>query len=753
MTIPTRGVSVRLTSLTPGPTLTTYPELDVASIEAKWAAYEIADGTYASTLETQLANALTYLLGRDKAAVLRGLGGIDAPIGRPGAAQASWLFSQGVGRIRALDNDTASYSREVYVPDLITTASRDLYVDKLIEWAARLANRITAHGGTILGFVVPGMERGMAVGYGDGGDTVYQGAATLGGGGSIGATLTLAGSYGSYPTGSALLKIGLELFHQTSRSGATVNVGRRAHSGSVSGTHAAGAVVRYASAKVTQATFNGYTGPYDHRALNRAAYATLGSEAAIRSALTTYWTDAVLGIAAALDVLAVDVATCVIGGAVLGDGFAVAGDVLDAVAPTLRSRFWAGVANLSDGRAYGTNHPDEHAWLLAALAAGTRTMVATDPRLPSPPVAGALQELVDSGQFAIESYEPRVVETQESRLANTANQAVTASGAYAARTTTEGGYLVGLTGTGGGTGGDLPSVPLFGFWCGSPERTNFVFYRHRYNLDNVPIYYRERGGRGSLDDPLVKATLFPGTHYAVEIDPRYGVNAPHRASYNQYAVTSGATIAADIARLAGEAADLPPDSYCEIDSEFNLVDHTVEGETDAQHQTRFINFVLDVSEEMRSQAPDVKLVCSGTANLWRYQEPNAWLTPAVLNAIDGIASDSYSHGAENKPKTMDYMFGEPLRWATSKGKPFYITEFGIEEHGNDGGVGKAQEYRDLLAWLLANRSTDGGQTGLVNIIFNLSTDGDSADQYGWLPNTTSRAEAAFIDLIDGLLGR
>ncbi len=75
----------------------------------------------------------------------------------------------------------------------------------------------------------------------------------------------------------------------------------------------------------------------------------------------------------------------------------------------------------------------------------------------------------------------------------------------------------------------------------------------------------------------------------------------------------------------------------------------------------------------------------------------------------------------------------------------------MEEHGDDAGAGKAQEYRDAQAWIAANASTDGGATGLVHVMFNTSADGKAPDGYDWPPDLTPAGEAAFRDMLHAIL--
>lgn len=435
-----KGVSIYLSTIGAAASAFTNHPVNVASIMLKWSAHETAKGTFSSLTEAKLASDLAAAEARGRGVILRLMGGIDSPIGRPGTSQPSWLNThptKPVARIRTLDNDPspALYGGERYVPDLVGATSRANYLDHLSDWYDRIAT-LTDGSAAIVCVCVPGPENGaeMSIGPGSLGDTVYSGSATLASSITSSTTLpqtvTLAGSYGSYDSDDIILQIGTELIHCTHRSGATVTVGKRGHCGTTPAAHSAGVAVKYASAKVTVTTFNGY-GPasFDHRAVNRAAWAALGTEAQAITALTTYWSTASTDMAAALDA---GTGVSLAGGQLFGDGLAAADSIIDAIGPGLGARMYALTTNLQDGYNYPSTHPNEHDWLMRAIGHGNYVMAQTASVavLGQPPDETAFGEFIASCEFALETYGIVILETGAKRFETTATAASDAVGGW-----------------------------------------------------------------------------------------------------------------------------------------------------------------------------------------------------------------------------------------------------------------------------------------------------------------------------------
>lgn len=446
----TKGVSSRLTTLGAAAEFTDHPDLNCVSIMLKWKLHAPnVDGggvpVYSSLVEAQLIAAIETAHARGKGLILRLMGGVDAP---------AWVYthpSTPVTGFYTLDNDStpALYGSEIRIPNLTASTSRTRYLAHQATWFARVNTLLTANDSSghprynhVVCVTVPANEDGaeMSNGYGSAGDTIYSGAATLGAsmgsGTTLPQTITLSGSYGAYPSGDAILQVGSELVHQRSRSGATVTVGKRGHSGTSAAAHSSGAVIKYGSSKVTLTDYQGYpatgTASYDHRAVNRAAWAALGSEATNRTALQTYFQTAATDMASALNA---NIGVSLAGGQLFSDNLVAADAIIDAIGPTLGARMFALTTNLSDGYAYPTTHPHEHDWLLRAISHGCYVMCQTEgtTRLPQPPAAGALQEFIASCEFALETYGVGtmvILETGQVRFDNTATDATVAVGGW-----------------------------------------------------------------------------------------------------------------------------------------------------------------------------------------------------------------------------------------------------------------------------------------------------------------------------------
>jgi cell division protein FtsB len=294
-------------------------------------------------------------------------------------------------------------------------------------------------------------------------------------------------------------------------------------------------------------------------------------------------------------------------------------------------------------------------------------------------------------------------------------------------------------------------IPPAGFWPESPDKTTFPAQRSDLGLDEVVMAYRERGGRGGLDDPLIKsATLWPKTRIAVEVDPRW--SGQEQAQYPGAAFM--ATQTEKIAALAKQAAARKDEiAFVEVDSEADLDKHAPANETLSQRQVGFQKFCLAVAKQFQIYAPELPLVPSFMRGLWTGTQsgrPEDWLTPEVLAVIDGIGVDGYnSPYSTDKVNTPDFLFGKAIAWHTAHGKPSLITEWGSEEYRGDDGGQKAAMYDTMLAFFKAHASTDG-KTGLVHIMLNTATDGPAPDNMNWIYHTTPKARQGFIRLTQGL---
>lgn len=303
-----------------------------------------------------------------------------------------------------------------------------------------------------------------------------------------------------------------------------------------------------------------------------------------------------------------------------------------------------------------------------------------------------------------------------------------------------------------------PPAPtfLFGFWDDGPSVVHATDLRRTLGIpDTRPLFVRERTGV-ALGDPLVRETLPRGVNWvrATEINSRI-TDSHHYIDYHK--CVTDPTLRAHIIRQTKEAADLPPGSYVEVQSEFNIDKHAPSGYTLAQRQKGYIEFATFVCEQLAANAPGVIRITSATQGLFNsnnYGTPESWLPPSLLGLLHGIGVDGYSKAWSAKPRTPGYLFDAALRWIGGKGKAAYITEFGVQEHhGNvppnqtDGGAGKALEYAAYSTYFQAKMSVDG-KTGLVHVMCNTAHDEPGTPDFAqWDPATSPKALAGFRDMV------
>lgn len=294
------------------------------------------------------------------------------------------------------------------------------------------------------------------------------------------------------------------------------------------------------------------------------------------------------------------------------------------------------------------------------------------------------------------------------------------------------------------------TVPRAGLWPDGPDLATFKTQCTDLGLTDVQVGFRERGGRGGLDDPLIKADTLPGyARIAVEVDPRW--SGSQQSQYPGAAKMALET--AKIAALAQQAAARQGEiAYVEVDSEADLDKHAPSFETLAQRQVGFQKFFMAVADQFDKYAPDLPLVPSFMRGLWTGTssgKPEDWLTPEVLARVDGIGVDGYSSPYSATEHTPDALFTKAIAWHTSKGKPTYITEWGSEEYKGDDGSKKGAMYDTMLAFLKAHPFD--GKTGVAHIMLNTDTDGPAPSNMNWRYTTTPKARDGFIRLTQGLL--
>ena len=257
-----KGIASRLTGASTVSAHTANPTLKNINIGVIWSQWQTGKNTWSSTVENNITASFNDAHTYGYNIFVRLFAGVDSPVGDPDDATADWMSDswpagsslndfKPVRRLRVWDSDSSSptlYNNERYQPDFITPDSYANYREWYNVAIARLLTILNGNdsGGhprinhcTGISCSLP-TENGteMNIGYGTDGPTGYTGTATLGATASKGATsLTLAGTFGTYPTGPALLRLRkhdgtFELVHQASRSGATVTVAKRGHSGS-----------------------------------------------------------------------------------------------------------------------------------------------------------------------------------------------------------------------------------------------------------------------------------------------------------------------------------------------------------------------------------------------------------------------------------------------------------------------------------------------------------------------------------------
>lgn len=335
------GVSARLSNLDAASTLAGFP-VDVLTPQLRWAVHETSKGVFSPSVETQMATLFDGLHDTGADCILTVAAGISAPIGKPATTQPSWLVGRGVERLLIKD----ASSVDVYVPDVITPASKTQYLADLGDWFTRIA------------------------------------------------TLLAANDKGGHPRYTHCLAVGIPGVQTTD-------------------------------------TALGY-GP---GGVNTAAWNTLGSQSARRTAVESYLLDAGAALAAVLDP---GVGILLTAGALFGDGLAAVTNLLSSLG--LGTRLWAEATGLVDG--YAASHAAEHAWLLAAKARGLPIVVRTDPGLPELPTAGAVQRFIVAHEDALADYGMTVAETQRARLDNFATEATASYRGWGGRVVSVPDYLV-----------------------------------------------------------------------------------------------------------------------------------------------------------------------------------------------------------------------------------------------------------------------------------------------------------------------
>ncbi len=446
------GITSRLTGSSSAAEKTSHPELRIISVGLYWKDFEPVKGTFDyGALQTSIADAHN----RGYQIFLRFFAGADAPIGRPGTSQPSWLAthpSLPVARVRTFANENSlewptrsQGTLEIFVPKPWDANYRTHYADVLREWArwmnspcpVQASHPVLTHIHSFTASSPTEIGSEVQLGYGEG-PTVYTGSATTADQLTFdGAQIPLSLSVSGYPLIAALYKItdggsqlsgGNDELIVATRSGSTLTVLRRGHSGTNATAHLPGKVVAYAGSNYQLASYDGYpasgTVPYDHVRQNQRAWHDVATgstfatrETDLRSRVTQAWKDCIDDCMA---LLPPTVSVSFAGGGIFADGVAGSDDVVQDKAAVYRKRLIAMTTNLRASGSpplYRNAMPGHDDFLVKAKAAGALIGFQFAGTAVMPHLSDTQQEVIDACEDALTArYTPIFIEVQPGRL-------------------------------------------------------------------------------------------------------------------------------------------------------------------------------------------------------------------------------------------------------------------------------------------------------------------------------------------------
>lgn len=296
--------------------------------------------------------------------------------------------------------------------------------------------------------------------------------------------------------------------------------------------------------------------------------------------------------------------------------------------------------------------------------------------------------------------------------------------------------------------------PLLGLWPGDGKDIDRLKSAEA-KLGRPFAIYRERGGRGRLNEPMVKAGGLQiaqrGTTLSLDLQCRLfasGVVKPV-----PYVDVTAGKYDTNLRRLATEAKAIPGGPHViELQSEANI--DSGGSQPYSGTAAEFKAFFRYVVEFFKAEGvTNLRYVLTVTKKVYDGKDggTTAWIG-GIEDVVDIISVDGYSTPVENfagtRPgtrNTPDEIAGKAYAYAKSIGKPFMVCETGSQDDPNYPTY-KPAWYGEWATWLNTH-------PGVYAVVHNYSTDGIAVPyEQSWPFDSTPASLDAFKTMVEAAYG-